>query len=752
MPGLDQAQFYGAAYYLSLKQRQQKGTQAARETYLSSDTNELAHDGAAVINLFLDRLALLFARFKHKSLTPANVTATGLVVDGDCWVFYVSKNGGPWEGDETFAETLQAWINSELADEPEEHSGEDGIWKAVEEFWEERVTHYAKKILDDHIYLPIHGTSPSGQSTEKQTLMYAKVREIFEKPEHKVNMEILKRDWEQVVELSTNLEQWAQDSNKTVKKKKKQNTKRKITLPFEAFQACYAFWRRDSRQDYPRIDKVTNRFYKRIHNIEMLGMLLSAWKACIRMRSARGGARIKIEFIEKLPDFKLMKSELVNTIDRWQGSRKFALDKPLDRLREAEAEVAAAAAATASGSNGGSTREPSSFTQFFHCELQMLQLFHQLKDKEPHWYIGCSKLSCHFCSRIIENGKKHGQRYQTRGGHYKISQNCAFPFSLSDELGYISEALSTVQYEMLHSIHQYAAAIKDEFTTYSIKDDTVQGRTGDASDTISFRSSATQKGKLLNWTRLQNPRPSVRTRVNSYSVKALKLGSKREESFEIVQIVKGYGRRSDLIAVQTDTERGPGILELAEPGVWEIAEFNQDIGSRSRIFCLFYRQNQKHPVNEWVLGRSHSVAQSWNVASKHCLFRGDMYLLGLRSYLIATSDESEEHDGAYQRHFVYEDVDAMDEIDETFVNYRDSVSGDYASGVSLWRWIWYKLEQQLSEYFKQELLDTIRFEENKRNRDTERELMHLKLQIVDSANDVSTRGRLPPSLLDLAWR
>jgi hypothetical protein len=163
MPGLNQAQFYGAAYCLSLKQRQQKGTQAALETYLSSDTNELAHDDAAVINVFLGRLVLLFARFKYTSRTPANVTATGLVVDGNCWVFYVSKNGGPWEGDEAFAEMLQVWINSELADEPGGYSGEDGIWKAMEEFWEERVTHYVKKIIDNYVYLPIHRTIPTGQ-------------------------------------------------------------------------------------------------------------------------------------------------------------------------------------------------------------------------------------------------------------------------------------------------------------------------------------------------------------------------------------------------------------------------------------------------------------------------------------------------------------------------------------------------------------------------------------------------------------
>jgi nucleic acid/nucleotide deaminase of polymorphic system toxin len=209
----------------------------------------------------------------------------------------------------------------------------------------------------------------------------------------------------------------------------------------------------------------------------------------------------------------------------------------------------------------------------------MLQLFHQLKDKEPHWYIGCSKLSCHFCSRILENGKKHGQRYHTKGGHYKISQNCVFPFSLFDKSGYISEALSTVQYEMLHSILRYATAIKDEFTMYSVKDDTVQGRTGDGSNAVSFRSNAIQKEELLNWTRLQNPRPP-RTPFGLDSVKALKLRSDGKESFEIVQIVRKDGSHSNSIFVQADIEHGTGIPELSECSTWDAIPFNQDTGTR----------------------------------------------------------------------------------------------------------------------------------------------------------------------------
>jgi hypothetical protein len=683
MPGLDQTQFYSAAYYLSLKQRQQKGSENAHKSYLSSGMKELAQgdDNITVINVFLDRLALLFARFKHKARTPANVTATGLVIDGNEFVFYLSKNGGPSEGDETFAETLQAWFNSELGGGLEEGSGEDRIWMAMTDFWEERITHYAKQILDDV------ETAPSGKHAENQILSYAKLVEHFQGLERQVEMEPLERDWEQMIGLSTSLKQWAHDSHQSMKEKKKKNTKRRITFPFEAFQACYDFWRRDSRQDYPRVEYITKRFDKRIHNIEMLGLLFSTWKACYRMRSSCGSSVIKFEFIEKLPDFKLMKSELASTINRWQGSRKFAHDKPLDGLQEAEVGVPAE---TASGLNQEPNREPPSFTQYFHCELQMLQLFHQLKDKEPHWYIGCSKLSCYFCSRILENGTKHGQKYQTRGSHYKISPNCAFTFSLSDGMGYISEALLTVQFEMLHKVHRYAAAIKDEFTEYSDKKDTEQGRTEKTSSAMTRASRAIKNEKSSNWTKLQHLNLSEQTPRDADWVKALKLGSDGSESFEHVQIVDD------------------GLL-----GYSSYEWFERHVGVQRKEFFLFYKHEKALPINQWVLGKSYQVADCWSTALKHCRFRGDLYLV-LRS--------------SYGDEYIFEDVDVMDETDETFDNYQKSMSGNYNASNLLWERTWNGfdrfdgLEEQLIQFFRKELLKAIQSEEERVRFDRELDL------------------------------
>jgi hypothetical protein len=131
------------------------------------------------------------------------------------------------------------------------------------------------------------------------------------------------------------------------------------------------------------------------------------------------------------------------------------------------------------------------------------------------------------------------------------------------------------------------------------------------------------------------------------------------------------------------------------------------------------------------LGNSHNVAENWNMAAKHSLFRGDLYLLALSQYSIVASDESEKHGEADQTDLVYEDVDVVNDTDERFVNYRASVSGYYGSDMSLWSWTWHRLRQRLKEYFEKELLHTIQIREGIREREREMEIL-VQLEMAES--------------------
>lgn len=93
LPGLQRQQFYAAAYYLSVAQRQQRVSTNSTSVY---DADSSKADPSGIKDLFLDVLALLFARFKNKRRTARNVTAAALVIDGNKWDVWLAKNAGPY--------------------------------------------------------------------------------------------------------------------------------------------------------------------------------------------------------------------------------------------------------------------------------------------------------------------------------------------------------------------------------------------------------------------------------------------------------------------------------------------------------------------------------------------------------------------------------------------------------------------------------------------------------------------------------
>jgi hypothetical protein len=86
--GLTSDLFYAAAFYLSVVQQKQKEESESRVHYQKlpdtlyagspSESSPQLRNHAEIISSFLDRLSLLFARFR-KQKTQQNVTAAGLI-------------------------------------------------------------------------------------------------------------------------------------------------------------------------------------------------------------------------------------------------------------------------------------------------------------------------------------------------------------------------------------------------------------------------------------------------------------------------------------------------------------------------------------------------------------------------------------------------------------------------------------------------------------------------------------------------
>lgn len=152
--------------------------------------------------------------------------------------------------------------------------------------------------------------------------------------------------------------------------------------------------------------KEAKSFKKVVRCIEMLAMPLLMWRSFRDLRQNVSDKKIKIKYLECPGLVTTERNTLLSEVTKWtnrEGTNYYSLPKKV--LSELQ-------------SQGGP------FTRYFHCELQLLELFmsDDMRKKDVYSYVGVSKLSCQFCSTIYENQS----RFRTKGGHHQISANCAF--------------------------------------------------------------------------------------------------------------------------------------------------------------------------------------------------------------------------------------------------------------------------------------------------------------------------------------
>ena len=155
LTGLDKNTFYAASYFIH-----EAGKQRGKlpEPIECIKVEEQSKD----VNDFLDRLALLLARFKNKSAkTPGNVTATGLVTTqadstlgrvagNEIYKVYIAKNIGLEDReDQELIEILQRWFNGESSELDLQLSQSNAVWRTILETWSDRIRFYAKKLRSE---------------------------------------------------------------------------------------------------------------------------------------------------------------------------------------------------------------------------------------------------------------------------------------------------------------------------------------------------------------------------------------------------------------------------------------------------------------------------------------------------------------------------------------------------------------------------------------------------------------------------
>lgn len=436
---IDKAQFYAVAYHMETVRREQL-PHGNSQNYLSetSETvNGLQTSDDAALNLFLDRLALLFTRFKSKSFkkTPQNVTATGLWRQGDCWTVYITKNDGRRMDETEFTASLQQWFNFANSEDIEPGSKND-LWVGVIKFWEQRINYY----IDGLKYVWEEKLNDTEGAEER-------LRNLFSLKSENIDLSIFAEDWFQIRSFISHI----------------QSRTRNGIHDFAVFEQAYRFWTRERRQPYPgwkelqakegndivkeSIEDVKD-FRKCIHYLEMLGMPKSIWNSLVFFRKFKGGFEVKVESRPKpcapAGDLKLDKSSILKVLGSWREENP-GVKKPYDNLEN--------------------TGRPPNL--YFHCELQMLRLL-QAIEHGAHPFIGCSKLSCELCWCVLEGAKAQGIPFKTRGSHHKLSANCSFLFP-PEGYKFVSEALKEAQERWSSSLQKPPG---QPMTIYTPIDDT----------------------------------------------------------------------------------------------------------------------------------------------------------------------------------------------------------------------------------------------------------------------------------------
>ena len=410
---------------------------------------------------FLDRLALLFARVK-KQRVPHNVTATTLLKERSNWTVLITKNAGPQAGEEDFAGKLTKWF--ELRDEKFLNpTKKNTYWLDLLNFWQERIIYYAENAPKRWDII-----SPAKED----------INEYFRKlMGESFRQKDFDSDWEALSKL-------ASESQLRMKPLDVQAVDPRIWVKW------YNFWDRPRRQSYPPVqihpqeqppkpsranklhgesfpvsepsqqretglnaeagqsksnqanepsdvkklspDMYAHHFRKCLHYMEMLGMPVSIWKSLQSFEERREDNNVRITFVKK-PRLatgpagdKLDEKAITRVLNKWKTDGKVITDVEtlLNHLQKEK-------------------------QLFFHCELQVLYLLEQLgSEVSKHKFIGCSKLSCYMCWRILSDNQ-----YKTRHSHFQIYSNCAYPFACANTR--IVETFAQIQTELIKQVAGY---------------------------------------------------------------------------------------------------------------------------------------------------------------------------------------------------------------------------------------------------------------------------------------------------------
>ncbi|KAG4431662.1 hypothetical protein IFR05_012845 [Cadophora sp. M221] len=713
LPGLDFKQFYAAAYYLKVVQLHQKRDMNTTPAF---DRNLAKAEPLEITNLFLDLLALLFARFKKKDHSPGNVTATALIKEKqNAWKIWIAKNAGPstMDGvisDQAFLENFKNWIEPELKasgqatrdaqritafennstklSSPNMQEPTDPFWSEMLSFWDKRITHYVGEIQKGPKLLPIEEAIASTGDIE-----FNMVKEVWKKKESDTDEDTFEEDWKRALIMSECLdgrrtdnavESWIVPGDAGRKGKKKKIGPKSFGLCFKGYEACYQFRNRQGRQIYPPGKSGVNKkgspaaayegFRRRIKCLEMLGAPTTMWRVfnhflCdLRKRHIT----LDIEFVPAFPHFPLEKADLASTVQSWSG-----LDKSEPKKKVLDELIPA---------NSGGHPPGSTLTRYFHCELQLLRLLHsqETEGKETHEYIGVSKLSCYFCAIIISNGKLYNVQYRTKAGHNQVSPNCAFPFDIAADYGYVLESLLKIQSSMLKRILHEAVKIKNEYTVYTRDDQTeIEGIEG------SFASGQVSRRKVLPRFNLQYD--------GSIWVEALKLGVDGTTRRERVRILDRNTGNTPVLPPKLDVSAEHNFRRSLIPEFmlkrsrgpqrpFSIKDLEFRIGHARQHFQFHYRLDVDLDPNVWAFDRMPVYVKSDLRYRNEYPFRGDIWVFKVD----------------FDSPFYYQNISNQSMHDMDFRDFELSATGELRDQEAL---LWDRREHAIEESLVRNLRD-----------------------------------------------
>lgn len=414
LPGFDKYEFYAAADYLRRHEKNQGLPRPANNTQAPTNIRTGLVTGKLEQKM-LDYLALLFAKAKRTDIPAKHVTATALRKVGTGFEIWIAKNEGPKDEDEEFRSNLELWFKRK------------GDWEKdaalmtseIKHFWRDRLDHYADKIriLWTHI---CEGPKPDTEedSSAKAHKGRRKLKDVknnsdqFDKEpiglvksyntlteiyrNEMADLQLFERDWNEAKSLCSNpkiSQQQLKSADETV-------------LPSGIERQSYETF--DLKQPQSHLE-VARGFCKLLKAIRLLGTVAKAIQILTEFRENLVQNRhVKLRFLDAIESLDLEPeacTTIAETMNRWTGSKS---NQKFKKEIQERAEALQA---------------QSKFHRYFHCELQMLDMF--LDDAKAYDYFGCSKLSCFICWGVLQ-----GTPFRTRATHANLWAACAFPFSM----------------------------------------------------------------------------------------------------------------------------------------------------------------------------------------------------------------------------------------------------------------------------------------------------------------------------------